>query len=102
MGNSKQIIDLRSDTVTKPSPEMWEAVKAIANDDSRLGDDVYREDEYVNALEEKIAKMSGKEAGLFVTSGSQANFWAPRGAGRVVPARKAFPMMVRGNGGESG
>lgn len=72
----KKIIDLRSDTVTKPSPEMWEAVKSIANDDSRLGDDVYREDEYVNELEEKIAQISGKDAGLFVTSGSQANLIA--------------------------
>jgi threonine aldolase len=66
-----KIIDLRSDTVTKPSPEMWEYVKSMGN--SRLGDDVMGEDPTVNELEEKAAKIVGKEAALFVTSGSQGN-----------------------------
>ena len=66
-----KIIDLRSDTVTKPSPEMWEYVKSMGN--SRLGDDVMGEDPTVNELEEKAAKIIGKEAALFVTSGSQGN-----------------------------
>ncbi len=66
-----QIIDLRSDTVTKPSPEMWEYVKSMGN--SRLGDDVMGEDPTVNELEEKAAKIIGKEAALLVTSGSQGN-----------------------------
>ena len=66
-----KIIDLRSDTVTKPSPEMWEAVKSL--DNSMIGDDVEGEDPTVNELEEKAAKVIGKEAALFVTSGTQGN-----------------------------
>lgn len=66
-----KIIDLRSDTVTKPSPEMWEYVKAM--DNSQLGDDVIGEDPTVNKLEEKAAELFGKEAALFVTSGTQGN-----------------------------
>jgi len=64
-------VDLRSDTVTKPSPEMWEYVKSMGN--SRLGDDVMREDPTVNELEDKAAKLIGKESALFVTSGTQGN-----------------------------
>jgi len=66
-----RIIDLRSDTVTKPSPEMWDAVKSL--DNSKLGDDVEREDPTVNELETKAAKLMGKESALFVTSGTQGN-----------------------------
>lgn len=66
-----KIVDLRSDTVTKPSPEMWEALKSL--DDSKIGDDVFREDPTVNELEETAAKVTGMEAGLLVTSGSQGN-----------------------------
>jgi threonine aldolase len=66
-----RIVDLRSDTLTKPSPEMWENVKKM--DNSMLGDDVEREDPTVNALEEKAAHIVGKEAALFVTSGTQGN-----------------------------
>ncbi len=66
-----KIIDLRSDTVTKPSPEMWEYLKSMGN--SRLGDDVMGEDPTVNELEEKAAKIIGKEAALLVTSGTQGN-----------------------------
>lgn len=66
-----RIVDLRSDTVTKPSPEMWEYVRGM--DNSHLGDDVISEDPTVNALEEKAAKVIGKEAALFVTSGTQGN-----------------------------
>ena len=63
-----KIVDLRSDTVTKPSPEMWEFVESV--DNSQLGDDVMGEDPTVNELEEKAAKGIGKEAALFVTSGT--------------------------------
>ena len=63
-----KIVDLRSDTVTKPSPEMWEFVKSM--DNSQLGDDVMGEDPTVNELEEKAAKVIGKEVALFVTSGT--------------------------------
>jgi len=62
------IIDLRSDTVTKPTPEM---LNAMIN--AEVGDDVYKEDPTVNALEERIAKMFGKESALFFPSGSMAN-----------------------------
>jgi threonine aldolase len=61
-------IDLRSDTVTLPSPAMRQA---MAN--AEVGDDVYGEDPTVNELEKLSAKMLGKEAGLFVTSGTQGN-----------------------------
>ncbi|HEX6923021.1 MAG TPA: threonine aldolase family protein, partial [Bacillales bacterium] len=62
------MIDLRSDTVTKPTEEMR---KAIYNAD--VGDDVYGEDPTVNLLEKKAAELLGKEAALFVTSGTQGN-----------------------------
>jgi len=66
-----RIVDFRSDTVTKPSPEMWEAVKSM--DNSKLGDDVLGEDPTVNELENRAAKIIGKEAALLVTSGTQGN-----------------------------
>ncbi|MFX1569542.1 MAG: threonine aldolase family protein [Promethearchaeota archaeon] len=66
-----KIVDLRSDTVTKPSPEMWEALRSL--NDSKIGDDVEGEDPTVNELEEKAAKTIGKEAAIFVTSGTQGN-----------------------------
>ena len=62
------LIDLRSDTVTKPSPDMR---KAMA--EAEVGDDVYGDDPTVNALEEKAAELFGKESALFVTSGTQGN-----------------------------
>lgn len=62
------IIDLRSDTVTKPSPEMLNAMLG-----ARVGDDVFNEDETVVELEKKLAVMFGKEAGLFCPSGTMTN-----------------------------
>lgn len=64
----KDFIDLRSDTVTKPTPPMR---KAMAEAD--VGDDVFGEDPTVNALQEKVAHLLGKEAALFVPSGTMAN-----------------------------
>ncbi|MEO0563793.1 MAG: low-specificity L-threonine aldolase [Chloroflexota bacterium] len=61
-------IDLRSDTVSHPTPAMQEAMQK-----AELGDDVYGEDPTVNALEAEAAERFGKEAGLFVTSGTQGN-----------------------------
>ncbi|MFS0553216.1 low-specificity L-threonine aldolase [Brevibacillus sp. 179-C9.3 HS] len=61
-------IDLRSDTVTKPTEEM---LRAMA--EAEVGDDVYREDPTVNRLESIAAEILGKEAALFVTSGTQGN-----------------------------
>ncbi|WP_266205242.1 threonine aldolase family protein [Pontibacter kalidii] len=63
-----QKIDLRSDTVTKPTPDMLQAMFAAS-----VGDDVYGEDPTVNALEEKAAAMFGMEAGLFCPSGTMTN-----------------------------
>lgn len=62
------IVDLRSDTVTKPTPGMLEAMWS-----AKVGDDVFGEDETVNELEEKAAKMFGMEAGLFCPSGTMTN-----------------------------
>ena len=67
-GIDMDIIDLRSDTVTKPSREMREAMIA-----AEVGDDVYGEDPTVNRLQERIAEILGKEAALFVPSGVMAN-----------------------------
>jgi threonine aldolase len=64
-------IDLRSDTVTKPTPEMREAMA-----EAEVGDDVYRDDSTVNRLEELAAEMLGKEAALFVPSGTMGNLTA--------------------------
>ncbi|NQF16444.1 low-specificity L-threonine aldolase [Brevibacillus sp. HB1.3] len=61
-------IDLRSDTVTRPTEEM---LRAMA--EAEVGDDVYREDPTVNRLEAIAAEILGKEAALFVTSGTQGN-----------------------------
>jgi len=63
-----KIVDLRSDTVTLPSPEMREAMYR-----AELGDDVYGEDPTVNRLEELAAESTGKEAALFVVSGTMGN-----------------------------
>ncbi len=61
-------IDLRSDTVTKPTPAMREAMAK-----AHVGDDVYGEDPSVNALQERVATLLGKEAALFFPSGTMAN-----------------------------
>ena len=66
-----QLIDLRSDTVTKPTPEMRQAMTQAP-----VGDDVYGEDPSVNRLQELGAQMMGKEAGLFIPSGTMGNLAA--------------------------
>ena len=63
-----KIIDFRSDTVTQPTEEMR---ATMAN--AKVGDDVYGDDPTVNELEDRVAKLLGKEAALFVTSGTQSN-----------------------------
>jgi len=65
---TREFIDLRSDTVTLPTEEMLEVIRH-----AELGDDVFREDPTVNRLEEMAAAKMGKEAALLVTSGTQAN-----------------------------
>ncbi|PKL83600.1 MAG: low specificity L-threonine aldolase [Ignavibacteriae bacterium HGW-Ignavibacteriae-3] len=64
----KKNIDLRSDTVTKPSAEMRKAMY-----EAEVGDDVYKEDPTVNALEKYAAELLGKEAALYVPSGTMGN-----------------------------
>jgi threonine aldolase len=66
-----EYIDLRSDTVTKPTPEMREAMAK-----AEVGDDVYGDDPTVNGLQEMAAEMTGHEAGLFVASGTMGNLSA--------------------------
>ncbi len=63
-----KLIDLRSDTVTQPTPAMREAMAR-----AEVGDDVFGEDPTVNRLQELAAEKLGKEAGLFVTSGTMGN-----------------------------
>jgi threonine aldolase len=65
------IIDLRSDTVTKPTPEMRRAMA-----EAEVGDDVFGDDPTVIALQERAAELLGKEAGLFVSSGAMGNLVA--------------------------
>jgi threonine aldolase len=72
-------IDFRSDTVSWPTPEMREAMAR-----AEVGDDVYGEDPTVNRLQQRSAELLGKEAGLFVASGTMGNLcavlaWAGRG-----------------------
>ena len=65
---NRAIIDLRSDTVTQPTPEMRRAMA-----EAKVGDDVYGEDPTVNELQRRSAEIFGREAALFVPSGTMAN-----------------------------
>ncbi|MFW9923686.1 MAG: threonine aldolase family protein [Candidatus Thorarchaeota archaeon] len=80
-------IDLRSDTVTLPSEEMMEAIR-----DAKLGDDVYGEDPTVNELQEKAAKLLGKEAALLVSSGTMGNI-----CGVVGQTKKGDEIILEEN-----
>jgi threonine aldolase len=71
MTDRTSLVDLRSDTVTQPTPAMREAMMAAP-----LGDDVFGTDPSVNALQEKIAALLGFEAALFVPTGTQSNLCA--------------------------
>src|SRR5262245_19380557 len=77
-------VDLRSDTVTKPTAAMREAMAR-----AEVGDDVYGEDPTVRALEERVAALVGKEAALFVPSGTMANQIAI-----LVHARRGDEVVV--------
>jgi threonine aldolase len=66
-----KLIDLRSDTVTRPTAGMWDAMRA-----AELGDDVFGDDPTVNALQERIAADLGFEAALFMPTGTQSNLCA--------------------------
>jgi len=66
--SAKKMIDLRSDTVTQPTPAMRAAMAAAP-----VGDDVFGDDPTINALQERMAHMLGKEAALFMPTGTQSN-----------------------------
>ncbi|MBL9123243.1 MAG: aminotransferase class I/II-fold pyridoxal phosphate-dependent enzyme [Planctomycetaceae bacterium] len=70
---SDRLADFRSDTVTRPTPAMRQAIA-----DAVVGDDVFKEDPTVRALEERLADMLGKEAALYVPSGTMSNQLAVR------------------------
>ncbi len=82
-----KIIDLRSDTVTKPSEKM-----RLAMYRAEVGDDVYGDDPTVNRLEELGAELFGKEAALFVTSGTQGNLLA-----LLTHCRRGDEVIVEAN-----
>lgn len=93
----KKIIDLRSDTVTQPTPAMRTAMAS-----AEVGDDVYNEDPTVNHLQEMAADMLGKEAGLFVASGTMGNLTAilahcQRGD-EVILGRQAHIFLAEAGG----
>ena len=90
------MVDLRSDTVTRPTPEMRRAMA-----EAEVGDDVYGEDPTVNALEEAFAARVGKEAALFVPSGTMGNQIALRlltTPGRAVLAGRRQHVVIYENG----
>lgn len=79
------VVDLRSDTVTKPTPDMREAMAR-----AEVGNAAWGEDPTVNALEKRAAEMLGKEAGMFVVSGTMGN----QTALRVWTSRKVAPEVI--------
>ncbi len=94
-------VDLRSDTVTRPTSEMRRAMA-----DAEVGDDVYGEDPTVNALQEAFAERVGKEAALFVPSGTMANqlalrLLAPAGTTVLAGARQHVVIYENGAGGRN-
>jgi threonine aldolase len=92
-----KIIDMRSDTVTQPTPEMREAMAQAV-----VGDDVFGEDPTINRLQEMAASMLGKEAALFVSSGTMGNLAAmlahcQRGD-EVILGNKAHTFLYEAGG----
>ena len=92
------MIDLRSDTVTRPTAAMREAMAR-----AEVGDDVFGEDPTVRALEEESARITGKEAALFVPSGTMGNQLAiatqTRPGDEVVVGQWAHPVLYEGGAG---
>ena len=91
------MIDLRSDTLTKPTPEMLAAMTA-----AEVGDEQYLEDPTVNALQERMARVLGQEAALFLPTATMANQVALRTQtrpGSVVLAQERTHVMVYEMGG---
>src|SRR3954465_10328615 len=95
------LVDLRSDTVTRPTPEMRRAMA-----DAEVGDDVYGEDPTVNELQEVFAERVGKSAALYVPSGTMANQLALRllatpGTAVIAGARQHVVVYENGAGGRN-
>ena len=93
------LVDLRSDTVTRPGAGMYQAIL-----DAPVGDDVYGEDESVNRLEAEAAARLGKQAGLFVSSATQANLIAMlvhNARGEEVLLGDVYHIFVSEAGGSS-
>jgi threonine aldolase len=92
------MIDLRSDTVTRPTPAMREAMAR-----AEVGDDVFGDDPSVHALEDEVAAITGKEAALFVTSGTMGNQLAiatqTRPGDDVIVGEGAHPVYYEGGAG---
>src|SRR5579871_7065347 len=92
------MIDLRSDTVTRPTPPMREAMARAA-----VGDDVFGDDPTVIALEQEVARITGKEAALFVTSGTMGNQLAiatqTRPGDEVIVGEGAHPVHYEAGAG---
>ena len=91
------LIDLRSDTVTHPTPDMRRAMA-----EAEVGDDVFGDDPTVIALEERAAELTGKAAGLFVASGTMGNLVShmahvPRG-GEIVAESESHLILDEGGG----
>jgi len=91
-------VDLRSDTVTRPTPAMREAMAR-----AEVGDDVFGEDPTVGALEEEVAELTGKEAALFVSSGTMGNQLAiacqTRPGYEVIVGEWAHPVLYESGAG---
>jgi threonine aldolase len=91
------LCDYRSDTITKPTPAMLEAMQTAA-----VGDDVFGEDPTINALESKLAAILGKEAGLFCPSGTMTNQIAiklhTRPGDEVICHRESHVYQYEGGG----
>ena len=95
------VVDLRSDTVTRPTPEMRTAMA-----DAEVGDDVYGEDPTVNELQDLFAEMVGKDAALYVPSGTMGNQLALRllaspGTAVLAGARSHVVVYENGAGGRN-
>ena len=93
---NQRFVDLRSDTVTRPTPAMREAMAT-----AEVGDDVYGEDPTVQALQDEFAAMVGKEAALYVPSGTMGNqlalrLLAPPGSAVIAGARQHIVIYENG------